>query len=126
MTDLNRRFSFKLGSTGNPYKPEIGSGLLVGVFGHQGADIDCLGFALLRRVESAQLLNVTYPNLDKQTITTTPSDIKTLVFDNDLKTEQTFTFAEETSVTTSQTWLALRLLSRLRLKLVFQFLQVVQ
>lgn len=34
------------------YKPEVGCGLLTGVFGRGGEDLDCLGFALLIKAES--------------------------------------------------------------------------
>ena len=103
-TDQNRSFSIKVGSVGEPYKPEIGSGLLIGVYGNSGTDLDCLGLALLRRVESARLFKVTYPDLEKQKVTTKPTEIKTLEYDNDLEKEQTFQFTGETSVTTSQSW----------------------
>lgn len=33
---------------GDPYQPELDSGILVGVFGRSGNDIDALGFSLLR------------------------------------------------------------------------------
>lgn len=36
-------------SVGDPYKPDVGSGILVGVFGAAGDDVDSFGFALRRK-----------------------------------------------------------------------------
>ncbi|KAG2438236.1 hypothetical protein HYH02_010937 [Chlamydomonas schloesseri] len=38
----------------------VGAGLLMGVHGREGADIDCLGFTFLRRVAAARLLQPLY------------------------------------------------------------------
>ncbi len=47
-TDKNRQFNVDCPADGDPYVYDIGSGTLAGVFGKFGADIDCLGFSLLR------------------------------------------------------------------------------
>ena len=56
-TATNRQFSVRAPRSGDPYQPPIGSGLLVGVFGRSGTDIDCLGFALLR----SDVLQASFP-----------------------------------------------------------------
>ena len=78
----NRIFSVPAPRKGDPYEPELGSGILIGVFGNCGKDIDSLGFALLRRVESAQLLEVNYPNISTLLVPTAPKSIKTITYDN--------------------------------------------
>ena len=103
-TDQNRSFSIKVGNIGEPYRPEIGSGLLIGIFGNSGRYLDFLWLAFLRRVVKAQLFEVNYPNLDKNKIKTKPTEIKSIEYDNDLEKEQSFQFTGETSVTTSQSW----------------------
>ncbi len=90
---------------GEPYQPELGSGILVGVFGREGHDVDALGFALLRRVEKAQLINVEYPELSTLLVQTKSKDIKTITYDNTQgQTSQQFTFAGKESVITSSSW----------------------
>ena len=37
-------FGFRDGAP--TYNPDVGSGILVGLFGNSGSDIDCLGFAI--------------------------------------------------------------------------------
>ena len=101
----NRIFSVPAPRDGDPYEPELGSGILIGVFGKCGEDIDNLGFALLRRVESAQLLEVNYPNISTLLVPTGPKYIKTITYDNSGgTTPQTFTFSGSESVQTSESW----------------------
>ena len=105
-TDQNRTFSVHPPNrTGQPYQPEVGSGILVGVFGMSDADIDCLGFGLLRRVESAQLIDMQYPDISTLLVTTTPKTIKTIMYDNsEGTTAQTVTLAGSETVETSESW----------------------
>ena len=105
-TNQKRTFSVDAPNrTGEPYQPEIGSGLLVGVFGKCGDDIDCLGFGLLRRVESAQLINVQYPDISTLQVTTSPKEIRTITYDNSKgTTAQTVTLAGSETVETSESW----------------------
>ena len=100
-TNQNRKCSFGHQS-GCLYEPEIGSGLMVGVFGKSGWDIDCLGFALLRRAK-AKIINMKYP-VDIP-IQTAPKSYKTIRYDNsEGAVDQTFTFAGKESVMTSSSW----------------------
>ena len=100
-TDQNRKCSFGQRS-GRLYEPEIGSGLMVGIFGRSGHDIDCLGFALLRRAK-AKIINMKYP-VDIP-IQTAPKSYKTIRYDNtEGDAAQTFTFEGSESVTTSSSW----------------------
>ena len=105
-TDQKRTFSVDPPDRiGEPYQPEIGSGILVGVFGKCGNDIDCLGFGLLRRIESAQLINVQYPDISTLLVTTTPREIKTITYDNsEGTTAQTVTLEGSETVDTSESW----------------------
>ena len=105
-TNQSRTFSvYPPNRTGEPYQPEIGSGLLVGVFGRSGDDIDCLGFGLLRRIESSQLINVQYPDIGPLQVTTSPKEIKTITYDNSKgTTAQTVTLAGSETVETSESW----------------------
>ncbi len=103
-TDQKRTFSINAGQDGDPYQPEIGSGILVGVYGSVGSDIDCLGFALLRRAK-AQLIGVEYPGISTLLITTQPTEIRTITYDNSKgKVEQEFTFEGSKKVTTTESW----------------------
>ena len=50
VTDKGRSFTVNAkGRTGDPYEPKLGSGILVGIFGNCGDEVDCLGFALLSK-----------------------------------------------------------------------------
>ena len=105
-TNQSRTFSVDPSNrTGVPYQPELGCGILVGVFGRSGIDIDCLGFGLLRRIESAHLINVKYPNLSTLLVTTAPKEIRTIIYDNSKgTTAQTVTLAGSETVETSESW----------------------
>jgi hypothetical protein len=106
VTDLKRRFKVPMRQRkGNPYEPELGSGILIGVFGRHGRDIDSLGFALLRRIQSATLTSMNYPDLNRLRIKTKPKQIKSITYDNTKgKADQSFTFAGSETAETSQAW----------------------
>lgn len=106
VTNQNRRFNVPVRKRkGNPYEPELGSGILIGVFGTAGSDIDSLGFALLRRVQSAELIELKYPDLSTLLIATSPKEIKCVTYDNSKgKAEQSFTFAGSERVEASESW----------------------
>ena len=90
---------------GDAFKPEIGSGILVGLFGGSGNDIDRLGFGLLRRIQSAQLVNVNYPDLTTLQVITAPKQIDTITYDNSKgTTEQEYTFEGKETVQTTESW----------------------
>ena len=104
ITDQKRSFNINGGRIGEPYQPELGSGMLVGVFGRADKDINCLGFAFLRRA-SASLTNVRYPDIDKLQVETKPKEIQTITYDNSHGVEeQEFTFEGSEKVTTEQSW----------------------
>lgn len=103
-TNQGRSFVVPSRATGDPYVPEVGSGKLLGVFGRDGDDIDCLGFGLLRRIQSAKLTDIQYPTLDEQIIKTNPRVIKQLAYDNLGDSQQKFTFSGSKEVTVTQTW----------------------
>ena len=104
ITDQNRKFSVSPEGHGNPYKPELGSGILVGVYGGHGGDIDYLGFGLLRRAR-AELIDVNYPDLYTLKLKTSPKNIDTITYDNSKGTaSQVFTFTGSESVTTAESW----------------------
>ncbi len=88
------------------YEPELGSGVLVGVFGTATDDrIISLGFALLCRVTKAQLLNVQYPDLSTSAVQTSPKDIKTITYDNQCgDTQEKFTFQGKGKLTKAESW----------------------
>ena len=99
-----KQLDISAGRTDGPYEPELGSGILVGVFGAAGYDLDSLGFALLREAK-AQLINVTYPDLNSLIVTTSPKTLKVISYDNSNgTTDEEFVFSESESVTTSSSW----------------------
>lgn len=57
-TSENRTFKFGHLTSTPTYQPDIGSGFLVGLFGRHAADIDCLGFAVLRRIKNTRLYSI--------------------------------------------------------------------
>ena len=104
ITDRNRKFSVSPEGHGNPYKPELGSGILVGVYGGHGGDIDYLGFGLVRRAR-AEMISVNYPDLNTLKLKTLPKNINTITYDNSKGTaSQVFTFTGSESVTTAESW----------------------
>ena len=103
-TSENRTFSFGH-DNGTAYTPEVGSGLLIGIFGRSGADIDSLGFAILRKINKARLISLKYPQLSTIPVFSKPMSIKTIQYDNsDGTVDQEFTFGGEMQVETTSTW----------------------
>ena len=105
-TNLTREF--KVSPKNSPktkYEVEVGSGLLVGVFGSSDSGkINYLGFAVLRPVESAVLINVSYPGLDTVPVATTPESVDTIKNSNQSSTAQTVELHGSTSVKTENKW----------------------
>ena len=91
-------------SPGRAYDADVGSGPLCGVFGRGGADIDCLGFAMLRPLKSAVLINVKYPGLETMPVASTPTEVNRVDYDNSSSTEQTVSLKGETEVTIKTAW----------------------
>ena len=103
-TSENRSFSFGFKNC-DPYSPDVGSGVLVGVFGSAGADIDCFGFAILRSIKMTRLINLKYSDLDHAQMQTAPKSIETIRYDNSAgSVEQQFTFSGEMEETNTSTW----------------------
>ena len=106
-TNKERTFNCRNTSGTPDYEPEVGSGLLVGVFGHSDWSIDCLGFATLRTLTSVRMIDLDYPNISTFQVVPEPSDIKTITYDNtEGDTPQTFTFSGEETVQTTSYWSA--------------------
>ncbi|KAH3868817.1 hypothetical protein DPMN_031971 [Dreissena polymorpha] len=84
--------------------PEVGSGICCGIFGNSGDDVDRLGFAMLREVKRSILTNVTYPNLAREIVATTPDTVAHQVFSNNTAIEQTFELSGSKSVTITREW----------------------
>ena len=81
-TNQNRRLIVGYNDRDFLYEPEIGSGILVGVFGKSGVDIDSFGLGMLRRIQKSELINVEYPYLAELAITAEPKAIKSIMYDN--------------------------------------------
>ena len=103
LTNENRGFSIDAEKHGDPYQPELGSKVLVSVFGRSDSEINCLGFALLRRT-SAQLTDVQYPDISTLLVTTKPSQIGSITYQNLGAIEENFTFGGSVTVTTEQSF----------------------
>ena len=93
-------------SPGNSYVANIGSGPLCGVFSRGGADIDCLGFAMLWPVKSAVSINVKYPGLETMPVASTPTEVNRVGYDNSsiYRTKLMVSLKGETEVTTKTAW----------------------
>ena len=104
-TSENRSFAFGYQNGAPTYSPNVGSGILIGLFGNYGSDIDCLGFAIFRTIKTARLIDLDYPNLDTAQVQSAPMSIKTIRYDNSNGSiQQQFTFSGEMEVTNTSTW----------------------
>ena len=104
-TSENRSFAFGYRSGSPTYSPDVGSGILVGLFGNYGSDIDCLGFAIFRSIKTARLIELDYLDRDDAVVRSAPMSIKTIRYDNSNgSVEQQFTFSGEMEVTNTSTW----------------------
>lgn len=83
---------------------DVGSGLCCGIFGAGGADVDRLGMAILHTVQRASLDNVVYPNLDVQTVSTTPDLTSESEFINGTSSTQSKTLTLSELITKQETW----------------------
>ncbi|KAH3868804.1 hypothetical protein DPMN_031957 [Dreissena polymorpha] len=84
--------------------PEVGSGICCGIFGAAGDDVDRLGFAMLREVNRSILTNVTYPNLAREIVATTPDTVAHQKFSNNTAIEQKFELSGSKSVSITREW----------------------
>ena len=86
------------------YWPSVGSGLVCGMFGSGGDDVDNLGFALLQPVKQARLVDVTYPNLDMEVVANTPETVASEYYTNETSVNQSYTLTGKKTVTTKREW----------------------
>ena len=106
-TDQGRTFEFKANNPGEGFGIDVGSGVLMGVFGRAADDLDSLGFAFLRPVGSAVLKSVKYPAISTTLIASKPIRIDTIVYDNSKGTDtQTYQLTFQESVTERSSWSA--------------------
>ena len=104
-TNKGRSFSaISKNTPSNHYYEEVGSGPLCGVFGAMGADIDSLGFAMLRRVKSAVLIDMKYPGLHTMPVAVKPDSVDHIDYDNNTTKDQNLTLKGETTITTETSW----------------------
>ena len=104
-TSEDRSFAFGDRNSGSSYSPEVGSGILVGLFGNYGSDIDCLGFAIFRSIKTARLIDLEYLDRDDAVVQSAPMSVKTIRYDNSNgSVAQQFTFSGEMEVTNTSTW----------------------
>ena len=106
-TDDKRSFNFTVRDhMKTSYEPDLGSGILVGVFGRSDHDIDCLGFGMLQRVRSVKLVDVDYPDINDDTKITTRPELVDSADYNNLKnsTEETVRFSGTKSVAITKAW----------------------
>lgn len=108
-TSENRSFEFGQVSSPPTFQPDVGCGILVGMFGQRSDPSNrylyALGFAVLRRIKVTKLINLQYPNLQAAHISKAPMSIKSIRYDNSNGTsEQEFTFSGEMQVSQTSMW----------------------
>ncbi|XP_013404337.1 aerolysin-like protein [Lingula anatina] len=86
------------------YCPDMGSGIVCGMFGAGGEDVDSLGFAILHPIKQARLVDVTYPNLDTEIVASVPETVVQQRITNESSVEQTYTLKGSRSVTITRQW----------------------
>ena len=102
---IEKTLEFNAKSDEDAYSPNVGSGLLYGVFGRGGADIDCLGFALLHRQESTVISDVKYSDWpENNEVPITPKVLNTIDHTNETSETQTFQLSGTTSIQQASTW----------------------
>ncbi|XP_038052752.1 aerolysin-like protein [Patiria miniata] len=97
-------FAKNLKEDGKYFYDMPNSGIVCGMFGRCGSDVDCLGFAILNPIEKARLVDVTYPNLGMVQVANTPIVVATSEYRNGTSVEQSYTMSESRTVTTECTW----------------------
>ena len=87
------------------YPIDIGSGVCVGVQGRQSDDdIDALGFVFVKELYSSVMSDVSYPDIGITDANVHTESLKQVTYTNNLDAEQTFTFTDTVSKTTSESW----------------------
>ena len=105
-TNKGRKFEVhSSGQRNGPYRPPIGSGILVGVQLRAGDDLDALGFLILRRVEKAILSNIRYPSLHTLALRTKPIRIDTVTYNNKHSSITShYTLSGSKAITEKESW----------------------
>lgn len=90
-------FSFGMTQWGRktPYKMEVGSGILVGIYGNSGMDIDCLGLAFVDKLKRASVGNVEYVYSQLDALSIVPIDIINRTIDNETSLQQSFPVSQK-------------------------------
>ncbi len=87
--------SFKVEPKKSPkhsYHVSVGSGIMCGVFGSSDTlAIDNLGFAVLQKIDSALLTDVSYPALSQQKVNTPPTNVNYYEGINNVQTHRVLT-----------------------------------
>ena len=83
---------------------DIGSGIPVGLQGRSGSSIDALGFVFVKKLASSKMSNVDYPDIGITDANVHVQSLKQVTYTNTLDTEQTFTFTDTVTKTTSEKW----------------------
>ncbi|CAM9676774.1 unnamed protein product [Pylaiella littoralis] len=104
VTNKGREFFVKMEKgLKTEYEKEVGSGILVGIYGNAGADIDHLGFYFVKRVQSRKLTRLDYPTLRSADVSMFPT-IQTRENINRSNESNKHTFEVGVEVQQSETW----------------------
>ena len=105
-TTSNREYFPKMTSWGlkTEYRAEVGSGIIIGFVAKSGADVDALGFRILRPIRNAVLKNVRYPDINLNSVGLQPWDLESVDYRNAGSVAQSFTLKGKRQVTTSSSW----------------------
>ena len=106
ITTTNREYFPQMTSWGlkSEYPAEVGSGIIIGFETYSGTEVYALGFFILRQVKSAILKDVTYPDININTVGLQPWDLESVDFKNAGSVPQSFTLKGSREVTTSSSW----------------------
>ena len=105
-TNKGRKFEVhSSGRRNGPYRPPIGSGILIGFQLRSGSALDALGFLILRRVEKAILSNIRYPSLHTLALRTKPIRIDTVTYNNKRSSIAShYTLSGSKAITEKESW----------------------
>lgn len=84
-------------SPSQEYKKDVGSGVMVGIYGRHGMDIDSLGFIFLKRCKERIMTDMVYRPLSSNLATIIPK-ILSREYINDTNTEQIYRFHVEEQI----------------------------
>lgn len=105
-TNKGNQFFAKMTKWGlkQEYPVDTGSGICTGVLGRSGVDIDCMGFVFIKPISQSVMTNVEYPTLGLDGASVQASDIKSIVYNNNINSDQTFEFETSKEITTKESW----------------------